>query len=262
MRAIPDDLKSWTPRQRGGMVVALVVGQLALILVFAERDAPRGRQAATDRGLRVVGWPAEVADVTRQLGVSDPVVFALPNARGFSGAAWRRPSMLTPPRVEWSEPPRWLGGESKWFGQHLPTTASALLAPRHPLGRPAPAVTSFTVRSLPVAQATRLELDAGLQSRGLSVQPDLPAIPHTNLLDATVLRVAVEPDGSVFSAVVVRSSGWEGADQQALGLMKRLKFTPESDSARPSNGHQWGSVHVRWHATPPDLTGAPPGPGP
>jgi len=258
-----DDLRSWTQRQWSAMVAALVLVQATLIIVFAEREVTRSETLSVDAGLRAVEWPVSVTNATRQLGVSDPVLFALPSAWGFSGEAWHMASDPPPPRVEWSEPVRWLPGNGEWFGQTTPTPKATLLSPQRPLDRPVPMVTALSIRPLPVARSTRLELDEQLQTRGLSAGPELPALSHTNLLDATVLRVAIEPDGTLFSAVIIKTSGWGVADQKALDLARQLKFTSQTKSPQPSNDRQWGRVQVRWHtaqpAPPPDHPSPIPG---
>jgi hypothetical protein len=246
MNPARDDLRSWTQRQWSATVAALVIGQVALIVVVTEREADRSLSLSAHTGLRAVEWPATVTNATRQLGVSDPLLFALPSEWGFSGEAWRMAAEPPQPRVKWSEPVPWLKGNGEWFGRMNPTAGAALLSPQHPLDRPTPAATAVNIRPLPVAQSTRLELDEQLQARGLSASPQLPAISHTNLLDATVLRVAVEPDGNLFSAVVIKTSGWEVADRNALDLVRQLKFTSQTDHIQPSNDRQWGRVLVRW----------------
>lgn len=255
-----DDLRSWTRRQWGGMMSALLLGQLALILVFAERDPVPAENLSAAPALRAVEWPVAVENTTRQLGVSDPLLFALPNAWGFSGEAWRTASDPAPPRVEWSEPARWLTGIREWFGNNPASPEATLLAPRRPLDRPLPTATHLNIPPLPVARNTRLELSAPLQTRGLAFQPELPAMQHTNLLDTTVLRVAVEPDGALFSAVVIKTSGWDVADQRALDLVRQIKFTSQSDSLEPSNDRQWGRLQVRWATAPVDPASPNPGP--
>jgi TonB family protein len=251
MSSSQDDLRSWTQRQWSAMVAALLLGQLALILAFAEREPSPSERLAADVGLQAVGWPVSVTNTTRQLGVSDPLLFALPSGGGFSGEAWRLASAPPAPRVEWSEPIRWLTGKSEWFSGDESSSRLALGTPQRSLDRPVPGLTALHVRPLPVARRTRLELDQRLSARGLHSKPALPEIAHTNLLDATVLRVAVEPDGTLFSAVVLKSSGWEVADQKALDLVRQVRFSPQNNIPLPSNDRQWGRVHVRWHTARP-----------
>jgi len=253
MSSANDDLRPWTRRQWSVAVMTIVLAQVGLIVVFGEREVkPRTATSVAGACFKLVSWPREFAELTRELGVVDPMVFAVPSEQGFSGGAWELAQDIPAPRLGWGEGRRWLGGDSNWFGRWSNGVPAGLIGPRPRQARPVPADTRVQVRPLSVARVTRLDMDGRLLHRGVLAVPTLPSIQHTNLLNATQVQVSVEPDGWVFSAVVLRSSGWEVADRQALDLVRQVRFTPTSSLLRPGAERQWGWIRFRWYTTRPE----------
>ncbi len=240
------DLQAWSERQWTGAVVMLFLAQVFLLGVVAEREAAPPLVSLPGGGLEVAQWPAGVVEASRELGVRDPMLFAVPNDYGFSGEAWRMASKTPLPRLEWSEPMRWLSARSNWFGVGLQGPGLGLSSPRLAGGLRVPEGTRVEVSRLALARVSRLELDDGLVARGVESWPEVPVMSHTNLLQPTWVQVAVEPDGMVFSAVVLKSSGWDEADRQALTLVNGLRLKRESSGVDPVAERQWGSIVVRW----------------
>lgn len=254
MSVAKDDRRGWTRRQWGVVVVCIALMQVGLILVLGERELiPRDAATALGGPFRLVQWPGELEMAISELGVTDPMLFAVPNPRSFSGEAWTLAQDHPAPSLGWGEGNRWLSGESNWFGRWSNVVQAGVLGPRPMRARPVPMETAVEVQPLRVARHSRMELDAGLQARGIESSPELPTILHTNLLDATQVQISVEPDGRIFSAVVLRSCGWEGADQQALELTWQLRFTPTSSRLEPSAERQWGRVRFRWYTARPPV---------
>jgi TonB family protein len=114
--------------------------------------------------------------------------------------------------------------------------------------REAPALTPVTVQPVRVERRSRVELDSSLSARGWAEPLDVPSVTHSNLLGSTEVQVSVEPDGRVFSAVVVQGSGWRVADERALDLARHARFAP----VEPSLGsRQWGRIRFRWYVVEP-----------
>ncbi|MFM1941818.1 MAG: hypothetical protein RI897_800 [Verrucomicrobiota bacterium] len=240
------DLQAWSERQWTGAVVMLFLAQVFLLGVVAEREAAPMVVSPPGGGLEVVQWPVGVEDASRELGVRDPMLFAVPNDFGFSGEAWRMASRSPLPRLEWSEPTRWLSARTNWFGVGLQGPGAGLGSPSVMSGLRVPVGTRVEVPGVALARVSRLELDDGLAARGVQSWPEVPVLSHTNLLQPTWIQVAVEPDGMVFSAVVLKSSGWEEADRQAVALLHGLRLTPESSGVDPVVERLWGNIVVRW----------------
>jgi hypothetical protein len=245
-KLVLSDLQAWSQRQWTGAVVMLFVAQVFLLGVVAEREAAPLPVSFMGGGLEVVQWPAGVEDASLELGVRDPMLFAIPNDFGFSGEAWRMASATPLPRLEWSEPTRWLAGKTNWFGLGLQGPGTGLPSPGLTAGLRVPAGTKVELPGLNVAKVSRLELDEGLVSRGVENWPEVPELSHTNLLEPTWMQVAVEPDGIIFSAVVLKSSGWDEADRLALSVLSGLRLKGESVGGGPVAERQWGHIRLHW----------------
>ena len=244
MSAARSDLRTWSRRQWGTVVVTVTLVQVGLVLALNERRStpPPGRGAQP--GPRLVHWQPASLEGETVLAAMDPTVFALPGPRSFSGTTWGQ--SWTPPSLAqgWTDEVRWLKGDPAWFGEFgefsVPVMADEAEV------RPQPGPSPVTVRPLPLAERSPMELDVDLRRRGLAAPVELPGIIHSNLVAATDVQVSVEPDGHVFSAVVLRSSGLESADEQAVQVALSCRFPPIKDETGPTAERQWGRLRFRW----------------
>ncbi len=98
-----------------------------------------------------------------------------------------------------------------------------------------------------IAAKTTWQWDDVLAARQPAGLPELPSPTSDTDLSPTVLRVAVDPAGTVVHALVEQSSGDLGApiakdlDQQAVLAARKIQFRPTD---RP--GLLWGRVTVFW----------------
>jgi len=151
-------------------------------------------------------------------------------------------------------PERWLELDPASLGQ-LAQTAAAL----SPLslaadGLASPKITEMGVMrsEAPAAPAQSVaRLTDGLESR-LSEPPaplqlwPAPADLLSPLVSNSVVEIAVDNGGAVVSARILRRSGVDQADAQALQLARTMRFTPRSQSRTSLPGMQWGRVIVDW----------------
>ena len=113
-----------------------------------------------------------------------------------------------------------------------------------------PARQPFTYEATPppIASTTMWEWDRSLAGR---VPPNLPTLPSPlsdTDLSPTVLRVAVDPAGTVEHVLVDQSSGDQGAatgkdlDEQAVLAAQKIRFRSVDQP-----GLTWGRLTVLWH---------------
>ena len=125
---------------------------------------------------------------------------------------------------------------------------------------------SYTETTPAVAAKTTWQWDADLAQRQPNALPDLPSPISDTDLSPTILRVAVDPSGTVEHVMVEQGSGGLGAsiakdiDQQALLAARKIRFKPTDQP-----GLLWGNMTVFWHysAKPrEEVLPTPPTPGP
>jgi TonB family protein len=258
MSAVTDDLRSWSPRQWGTMVGLVTLAQLTLIVLLLEKDAEVPARVAPPPDLRVIALQPEGGTSAALLEAVDPTVFALPGPRSFSGAAWRQPLRSPAAPAGWNEGLRWLSGQTQWFGQVTGSTGATATAGLSSGEGFVPAPRRVEAAPIPLAPGSTVTLDAGLAARGWLTPLVAPVMVHTNLLGRTEVQVSVEPDGWVFSAVVLRGCGLARADEAAVALARTARFTPLPGAGSPALERQWGRLRFDWRTVPPASDPAPP----
>ena len=187
---------------------------------------------------------------------SDPLLFTKPNRRGFSGDAWRKFPNVEHQLIDWNEPGRTLLNEPEMLGisfrkalpDHLPFVVDI------PLKREAKPL-SLEIPPLAFRKTSELEIKGNLGERLLVRMVTLPSLSHGKAIQRTQVRIGVNTDGYVVSAIVQRDlkrpdSLQAEADQRALDLIKGIRFEPKSNmlnqQMKPSNSLEWGEAIFHW----------------
>ena len=173
----------------------------------------------------------------------DPSVMSLPNARGFSGRAWRHLGPATTTAYEPERAPAFLA---------FPATAALpVLLVEKPIRDLAQAGTEWTTvapdNTAPVTvRMTNSVLAAigTLGGRNILQRPVLPVAPPGIPVRGARVLVAVTGDGRVRYAVLERSSGNETLDGAAVEAVRQVWFAPEPN-ADPL-ALTWGAVRLVW----------------
>jgi hypothetical protein len=193
------------------------------------------------------------------IALEDPTLFALPNRRDFSSSSWSRIPLVSEPSFQWNESPRWLALDT-----NSPATAFTDFAPM-----PAPLEMAQEVKPPPVVTGTPAQLGGampvnsslnilgGLSGRDLLKPVDLPSLPFDNVIPSSRVQVLVDPSGQIISAVLLppidsteEMDRCDAADQQALVIARRLRFTPSSHV-------NVGEIDFSWQAVPPPSKHSP-----
>lgn len=190
--------------------------------------------------------------------LSDPTLFALPHAEGFSGTARRLTPRVGYVAAVWSEPMRWLELPAEKLGSSFrqlvaenppPLALSEKTVPRlSPL--------EFPADFFPLPTQTTLRFEGELAGRELLAPVALKSWPVADVLAASEVRVLVDTAGKVVSALLLASCGLAEADQRAVEVARAARFVPLAagePERRPAAfaNVAAGKMIFQWH------TGAP-----
>jgi hypothetical protein len=187
------------------------------------------------------------------IAASDPALFALGSARGFSGA-WIGFTPATPRPADWSEPDRYAGIDSNALGnafrQYVQQNSSR---PRVRPEKPVPAVAALQTPGHLFAAESVLTATGEIASRLPAAPVKLPAWPNAELLAPTTVQLLVNAEGMVLTARLLQSSGLAVADRLAMELAKGTQF-----QSVPVGRSASGNLIFNWKTVPPVVSGVPP----
>jgi hypothetical protein len=250
------------PRRHWWLLLALVfAGQLSLIFTLSDRTPLKVRPPAPAPVLQFAGNAS-----AELLALWDPTLFALPHPQGFSAAAW----IVSPPQETRAAPPpepadflslpfRQLGADFNRF------VATNRFDPPPPRPEPPPDLSLpnlFSQPLLPAPSAVRIE--GALAQRRLLKPIVVPAWPHTDILDNSVVQIEVSADGRTISvAPIPPGSGSPTADQEALKLAREARFESVKGSGPAQAANQadpltFGVMVFEWQTVAMPPTNAPP----
>ena len=168
--------------------------------------------------------------------------------------------------MEWTEPPRFLEIQTNQLGatfkQFIQTNASRSV---EIAGLPDPRVgivTLFPSLNLMPTQSI-LRVEGPLARRPLLAPPALSSWPASDILTNSEVRVVVDRDGYVNSAVLLSRSGLPEADDSAYQLAKSARFQPlrktrPGESPAANDAFEFGTLVFQWRTIPEPATNSPP----
>lgn len=226
---------------------------------LAERETPTRSWQKPVAFLHLAGDSKTTERLARYVALRDPTLFALPHVRGFSGDAWLRFQREAPKLTNWTAPPQWLTLSAESLGRSLDSylttnrpSAEELLASVRSLEAP-----EVRIPDLPLLSNSTVRLQGPLEQRSLAFAPPLPNLLTNDVLARTVIGVAVNADGIVESAAVVRESGSAWADDQGLELARAFVFAPvRSETGGATAPPTFGQIVFAWNTVPQNATRA------
>jgi TonB family protein len=243
-------LQNWPRFKWSAVIVLILTFQVAMIFWLQGRTTPPPPPVSAQP---VIYLPANrEAELP---GVDNPTFFVLPNQRGFSGPAWMKISALEYHPAEWTEPPRPLALPVEGLGRTLGEFV------RSEVFRPFD-VDNGRARHMeapfPVSPADLVETQSTASVEGdLAGRPLLSSLnpvsqPAAEILSNSVVQIAVDAEGRVFSPALLRGSGSLAADADALALAKSVRFQPLPSGAPDISASvlTWGKVVFHWHTVP------------
>jgi len=247
-------------------VIALII-QVLLIVALSDLRPIVARLPEAQTSLQLVGDAPPDSAMGALVGLEDPTLFALPNLRGFSGAAWMKARPLARRRIDLTEPPLWLTQNVERLGAAFAELVRSNPAPHHAFGdKPAPRLSEVTVPPVPLPARSSFRIEGELAGRDLMTPLEVPSFPHTDLLTNTVVEISVDPSGFPFPPFVLAGSGSKAADQRGLELARSMRFKPLAAtggrSSRNAVSLTFGKVVFQWHTIEPPPTNRPSAPPP
>jgi TonB family protein len=206
------------------------------------------------------GSPDTDLRIAKNTALRDPTLFALPHAENFSGGAWLnfRPQVLQ--LTNWIAPPEWLAPSleqlGKSFDEYVATNRPSedqLLASLRATAAP-----EVRMPDQPVITHSTAKIEGALAARKLVFTPELPNVPHSDVLAKTIVTVSVNGNGVVESASIAKDSGSKWADDSALRLARAFSFEPAAvpvARARDNSPPVFGRLVFTWNTVPPTNAG-------
>jgi hypothetical protein len=196
--------------------------------------------------------------------LSDPTLFALPHAPGFSGTAWKLTPRVGYVAADWSEPLRWLELPAEKLGSSFRQLLTEIPPPLALTEKTAPrlAALEFAADFFPLPTQTALRFEGELAGRELLLPVPLQSWSVADVLAASEVRVLVDAAGNVVSALLLAGCGLAEADERAVALTRAARFVPlaAGDSARraisPASVTA-GKMIFQWHTVAPAPEAAP-----
>ena len=267
MNGSESETLTWSRGRWWGAFLLVMAAQVGLIFSVSDRKPLLSRQADLATTFQLVVEAPPGSAIAEWLTIEDPVLFALPDARAFSGLAWMTAPELRHQSVDWTEPPRWLNLSVNELGRaFVEFVRTNVVGPRVLADKPAAQLDKVTAPTLPLPASSSFRIEGDLATRELLAPLELRPIPHTEILTDTVIRVCVSPLGVPFSPVPLSKSGSPEADRQALELVKSVRFKPlaigNSTSPRSQAAFTWGKIIFQWHTVEMPATNAPAKPPP
>jgi len=262
MRAVASEPLGWSRVRWWTTIFFVAAAQVAAIALLSKREAMVPRRPDFITTFRLAGNPPPGSPLAEWLKIEDPTLLALPDPRGFSGAAWMRVPPVRHEFRDWTEPSRWLALPAAELGAAFAElTRTNLAGPPLLPDKPAPRLSAVPLSPVPLRVKSTFRIEGDLARRELATPLEIPSLPHGDILTNTVVQVCVGQAGLVFSPVPLSSSGSKTADQTALDLVKAIRFTSvapsDSSSSRDRTALTWGKIIFQWHTLELTATNGP-----
>lgn len=250
--AIERDLARWS-RQRWilcvGLIFLLQVGGL-----FWAAEGEEGKAVALKNLPRVSLGNSPRTELMSATAV-DPLIFGAADMKGFSGPGWLEPRPWNYAYDGLVKKPRYVHyRDAAKILKEAPRTS-----PLHQVGA-ARFFEATANRAEPMqpwqAGQSELRVAGELAERRIVTELRLPVQEGNDIPGSSIVEAGVNRDGLVVSARLVQRSASKKADQEALGITRKLRFEPVSGRESEVT---WGKLIFQWFAVELVSTnGAPP----
>jgi hypothetical protein len=231
--------EGWTQNKFFFVLILVLALHVALIFLLSSKKHIVPRAVTNIPHLQLADSANELIEL------SDPTLFARPNAHDLVTAFWRHIPAVSQPNFTWTEDPRYLPPAPQDFGVGLREYVRNSEATEFPLNfKPQPKlVTPDVAYNAPVPQTTTMQISGELAQRRLLNTIELPSPPYNDVIDASKVQVLVDTTGNVFSSVLLESCGVSDIDQRAVQLAGTLRFAPAPQL-------MLGEITFTWHTVP------------
>lgn len=248
--------EGWTRKKFYSVLGFVFAFHVALIILFGTKKQVAARAVSNVPHFQLAGQSSEL------IALDDPTLFARPNPRDVVSIYWRRIKSPAQPNFNWTESPRYLPPAPENIGSVSRDLAQKNRPAGFALGfKPEPkAIAPAETPDDSVPQGTTVAISGDIAKRHLAGTGPLQLAPTTgsatllyavpslilplnDVVEPCKVQILVDPAGNVVSAVVLKSSGNNDADQRSLQVVHNLQFAPAADLT-------FGEITFAWHTIP------------
>jgi len=234
--------EGWSRKKFFSILLLVLAFHVALIALSGTKKTIKPRPVTNVPEL------ALASSANEMVALSDPTLFARPNAHDIVSAYWRRKPEVLQPNFNWTAPSGYLLPTAENFGALFLDFMRHSQPPEFVLDfKPDPKLTQPDVVYNPVPQSTTMQISGDILGRTLLTQPDLPSLARNEIIGATRVRALVDPNGNVVSSVVIKNANLNNADNAAdqlgLQIVRDLRFAPAPSLTL-------GEITFTWHIVP------------
>lgn len=235
----PGQNEGWSRRRLLYLIGLAVAAHLALVFIFGTRKEIAPLPVAHVSPLGFASRPDEA------LALDDPTLFALPHANDFGSPIWLKMPVVTAPTFTWTEPPRYLKLAESSLGTAFTEFMKTNPAPALTLDfKPGPQFTEPAAPGAPVLpERSTLRVVGPLAARPILNHPEVSSVAYNDVIPSSLVQVLVDRSGYVISVVLLESSSDDAADDLALEVARKLRFTPGPQLTV-------GKIIFGWHTVP------------
>ena len=238
--------EAWTQKKFAVILFVTLILHVAVIMLLETTKTNVPRPATAVPHLRMV-------DNTNELiALSDPSLFARPNAHELVTAYWRQLAPPRQPNFNQIEAPGYLPPTNVDFGEFYSNFVVHLQAGELALNfKPEPKeIIPNVILEDDLPPVTTMQISGELAGRKLLTSLELPSLPVNDVLQPSRVQALVDTFGNIASAVILQPTTDSAADQRALQLVRTLRFAPAPHL-------MFGGITFTWHTVPPPLTNEP-----
>ena len=248
LQRLPEPLPAagWGWNKFGAVIVLAFAAHLAFVFLLGTKKPVAPRAV---RNVPVFQLTEPGSDLIR---LTDPTLFALPHPEDYLAAAESLlPAVLTNV-FGYTEPPAFLMPDpAAWgaaFNAFMQTKRSEAFRPSF---KPEPQlVMPRLAMESAMPQHSTWRMAGQITGRRILNLHNAPTLTLNDVIGPSHVQLLVDQDGNVASAVLLESSGYDAADQQALDLARTLRFAP-------ADRIMFGRLIFNWHTVPMTSTNAP-----
>ncbi|HEY5344772.1 MAG TPA: TonB family protein [Verrucomicrobiae bacterium] len=230
--------KGWSWKKTILVILFALAAHLAFVFLLGAKKTVAPRVATNVPVFRLADNSSELVRLT------DPTLFALPHAEDVASSFSQPPAVETPSFRYTEAPPFLLPNAAALgaaFNVFMQTNRFATIALNF---KPEPQIIAPEAdieTALP--QKSTWQLTGEISGRRILTSLSAPTLVVNDVIAPSRVQLLVDKSGNIASAVLLETSGYEAADQQALELARTLQFMP-------ADKLMFGEIIFNWHTVP------------
>jgi hypothetical protein len=217
-----------------------------LVFLFSDREQPRTPLEPSKATVYYLGLSQKELSQANQSLARDASLLTRPHERSFTGPLWDQSLTAEREYVAWEEDPSYYARTRYNAGNSLRQYLRQNVIPPTLVSRSQPELSEAEKpQALPIP-VTSLLFSREIETRSPQAYSLLPSWPHTNLVQPSVITVALDRFGWAQSTLVISNSLAE-ADAHALRWVRETRFQPLAPNRKViDTGLTWGEITFRW----------------